>query len=114
MSTFEIDKFILYVEASDAEVRLYSADPSSYVAEWERRAAGSRVPVANGGTLTAEEREALASIDYAELYRLGAHPYVLWHFVEAVFVWAGEVSWPEMTERYRAAITPYGYPDFST
>lgn len=72
------------------------------------------MPVPDGGVLNAGEREALATGDYAELYRLGAHPYVLWHFVEAVFVWEGDVSWAEMTERYRAAITPHGSPDFST
>lgn len=114
MSTFEIDKFALYVEASDEQVRSYAADPEAYVARWEQRGLASRVPVADGGALTMEERRALATGDYAELYRLGAHPYVLWHFVEAVFVWAGDVSWPEMTERYRTAITPHGRPDFST
>ncbi len=114
MSTFDIDKFIMHVEASDQQVRDYAADPTAFVAQWEERGLASRVPVADGGSLTANERRTLEERDYAELYRLGAHPYVLWHFVEAVFVWAGDVPWPEMNERFREAVAPLGYPDFST
>ncbi len=60
------------------------------------------------------ERAALIGRDHAELYRLGAHPYVLWHFVEAIRVWTGETTWPEMKERYREDIAPHGTADFST
>ena len=114
MSTYDLDKFIMYVEASDDQVRSYAADPEAFVARWEQRGLASRVPVDDGGSLSAGERQVLAEADYAELYRLGAHPYVLWHFVEAVFIWAGDVPWPEMNVRFREAVAPHGLPDFST
>lgn len=114
MSRFQIDKFISLVEGSDQAVLDYVADPEGFVAAWEERAASSRLPRSDAGTLTAEERAVLVNMDHAELYRLGAHPYVLWHFVEAVRVWAGDATWPEMKERFRADIEPHGSPDFST
>ena len=114
MSRFEIDKFISYVEGSDQADLEYVADPEGFVAAWEERAAASRLPRPDGGTLDPPERAALVNRDHAELYRLGAHQYVLWHFVEAIRVWTGEVTWPAMTERFRADIEQYGAPDFST
>lgn len=114
MSRFQIDKFIGFVEGSDQAVLDYVADPAGFVNAWEGRAARSRLPTPDSGTFTDEERAALIGIDHAELYRLGAHPYVLWHFVEAVRVWAGDATWPEMTERFRTDIEPHGTPDFST
>ena len=114
MSRFQINKFISFVEGSDQAVLDYVADPEGFVAAWEERAASSRLPRPDAGTLTAEERAALVNRDHAELYRLGAHQYVLWHFVEAIRVWTGEVTWREMKERFRADIAPHGSPDFST
>ncbi|MDH3248132.1 MAG: hypothetical protein OEQ47_04190 [Acidimicrobiia bacterium] len=114
MSRFQIDKFISYVEGSDQAVRDYVADPEGFVAAWEERAASSRLPHPDSGTLSAEERTALVNRDHAELYRLGAHQYVLWHFVEAIRVWTGEVTWPEMKEQFRKDIAPHGTPDCST
>ncbi len=114
MSRFQLDKFITWVEGLDAEVEAYSSDPAAYVDSWESRAAASRLPTPDSGTLTGEERAALVAIDHGELYRLGAHPYMLWHFVEAVRVWAGDARWPEMKERYRADVIPHGYPDITT
>ena len=89
MSRYQLNKFITWVEGLDAEVEAYSSDPAAYVDAWE-------------------------SVDHGELYRLGAHPYMLWHFVEAVRVWAGDATWPEMKERYRADVIPHGYPDITT
>lgn len=114
MSTYQLDKFLAHVEGSDDEVRRYVADPPTYIRSWVQRAASSRLPEPDSGPLTDEEREALATIDHAELYRLGAHPYLLWHFVEAVRVWAGDVSWPDMVERYRTDIAPHGVPWYGT
>lgn len=114
MSRFEINKFISFVEGSDQAVRDYVADPETFVAGWEERAAASRLPRPDGGMLDAQARAALVNRDHAELYRLGAHQYVLWHFVEAIRVWTGEVSWPEMKERYRTDIAPHAHPDIST
>ena len=114
MSRFQIDKFISYVEGSDEAVRRYVADPEGYVAAWEDRARHARLPTPDSGTFTDEERAALANGDHAELYRLGAHPYVLWHFTEAIRVWTGQTSWPEMKERFREDVLPYGTPWFGT
>lgn len=114
MSRFQINKFISFVEGSDETVREYVAHPEAYVAAWEQRARSSRLPTPDSGTFTDGERAALVARDHAELYRLGAHPYVLWHFVEAIRVWTGESIWPEMTERYREDIRPHGTPDFAT
>lgn len=114
MSRFEIDKFMSFVEGADQAVLDYVADPESFVAAWEQRAAAARLPTADSGSFTDDERAAFVSMDHAALYRLGAHPYVLWHFVEAIRVWAGEVTWPEMKERYRADTAPHDTPDFST
>lgn len=114
MSRFQVDKFISYVEGSDQAVLDYVADPQRYVAEWERQAMDSRLPTPNSGSFTDSERAALIGRDHAELYRLGAHPYVLWHFVEAIRVWTGETTWREMKERFRKDIAPHGSPDFTT
>ena len=114
MSRYQINKFVTYVEGSDAAVREYVADPATYVAAWEERAASTRLPTPDSGSFTGEERDALAARDHAELYRLGAHPYMLWHFVEAIRVWTGEATWPEMTERYRDDIAPHGVPSIMT
>ena len=114
MSRFEVDKFLSYVEGSDRAVRSYVEDPDGYVAGWESRRAESRLPVPDGGSFTEDERAALVTRDHAALYRLGAHPYVLWHFVEAIRVWTGEITWPEMTERYRADISRIEPPNIAT
>jgi hypothetical protein len=114
MSRFQIDKFISHVEGSDRAVLDYVADPEGYVGAWEQRAKASRLPTPDSGTFTDEERVALIGMDHAGLYWMGAHPYVLWHFVEAIRVWAGDVTWPEMKERFREDIAPHGTVDFST
>lgn len=111
---YAIDKFITYVEGSDQAVREYAADPEGYVAEWEERASLSRLPTPDSGRFTDDERVALASRDHVELYKMGAHQYMLWHFVEAIRVWTGEVSWLEMKEQYRTDIQQFGFVDFST
>lgn len=107
-----VDKLIRTIELSDDNVASYVADPAGFVHEWEQRGASSRVPIPDGGTLTDEERHAFVHRDYGELYRLRAHPYLLWHFIEAV--WIHEVPWPELKERYREAVIPHGLPDFTT
>ncbi len=114
MNRFEIDKFLTHVEASDAEVLSYVADPAQYVQSWTDRGAAARVPVPDGGRLSREAAAALGAVDYATLYRMGAHPYVLWHFAEAALVWAGELTWPELKEQFREAVLADGNPDFTT
>ena len=69
--------------------------------------AGDRARTEPGGT-----RRSFEARDYGELYRLGAHPYLLWHFAEAI--WVHEVPWPELNERYRAAADPTVTPTSSS
>lgn len=114
MSRFEVDKFITAVEASDDAVRAYVSDPEDFVAGWEERAETSRLPTPDSGRFTDAERVALVAGDHAALYEIGAHPYVLWHFVEAIRVWAGDATWPEMTARYRDDVRHFVTPDFTT
>jgi Aromatic-ring-opening dioxygenase LigAB, LigA subunit len=63
-----------------------------------------------GRDLTGEERKALIDVDYATLYRLGAHPFLLNGFTR--LVWKGDRA--ALNAEYRKNIAPFGYPDFST
>ena len=63
-----------------------------------------------GRDLTEEERKALIDVDYATLYRLGAHPFLLNGFTR--LVWKGDKA--ALNAEYRKNIAPFGYPDFST
>lgn len=109
MSRLMINKFMRAVEMSDAAVEAYVADPRAFVDHWLATSAPPSEP-SDDRALTDEEEAAVLTRDYGELYRLGAHPYLLWHFAEAI--WGNEVPWPELNERYRAAVAPHGYPDF--
>lgn len=112
MSAYMVDKLIRTIEMSDRNLASYMADTEGFVAEWERRGKSSRTPVADGGQLTEEEKRAFIERDYGELYRLGAHPYLLWHFTEAIYI--GEYEWPVLKEMYRDAVRVHGEPDFIT
>jgi len=109
MSKYMINKLMRAIEMSDAAVTAYVADPSAFVDAWIDGGAGPDA-VTDDQLLTDEERAAFIARSEAELYRLGAHPYLLWHFIEAV--WVHEVPWPTLNERYREAVRPYGYPDY--
>lgn len=109
MSRYMMNKFIRAVEMSDAAVARYIADPPAEVRRWLAGAAGPH-EATDDRELTAEEIGAFDAIDFEALYRLGAHPYLLWHWVEAVMVHT--TTWPELNERYREAVRPHGYPDF--
>ena len=63
-----------------------------------------------GRDLTQEERKALIDVDYATLYRLGAHPFLLNGFTR--LVWKGDKA--ALNAEYRKNIAPHGYPDFGT
>ncbi|SDU14444.1 hypothetical protein [Jiangella alkaliphila] len=108
MSTYMMNKFMRAVEMSDDAVRAYVADPAAFVDAWLAGAAGPDRRT-DDRVLTDAERAAFAARNYAALYALGAHPYLLWHFTEAVYI--HEVPWPELNERYREAVRPSGYPD---
>ena len=113
MSRCMIDKFMRFVELSDAEVAAYVADPPRYVERW---LGGGATPVraSDDRVLTDEERAAFGARDFEALYVLGAHPYLLWHFTEAVYAheFAPGSGWRELVERYRAAVAPHGVVDY--
>ncbi|HEY9365976.1 MAG TPA: hypothetical protein VIP55_05035 [Agromyces sp.] len=113
MSRYMIDKFMRFVELSDAEVAAYVADPPRYVERW---LGGGATPVraSDDRVLTDEERAAFGARDFEALYVLGAHPYLLWHFTEAVYAheFAPGSGWRELVERYRAAVAPHGVVDY--
>lgn len=114
MSRFELDKFILYVDAQATRVEEFHSDPAGYVGRWRARAATFRLPVPNGGILDDDEAAALATRDYGRLYEMGVHPYLLLHFARALDVQIEGTPWPDFVERYRAAVSPFGFPDFAT
>ncbi len=113
MTKYMVNKFIRAVELSDANVAAYVADTASFVEAWLAGGSGPET-VADDRVLTDEERAAFVARDIGELYRLGAHPYLLWHFIEAVY--EGEYTegfgWRELVERYRGQIAPQGFIDY--
>ncbi|MFI6292479.1 hypothetical protein ACIBEJ_12890 [Nonomuraea sp. NPDC050790] len=99
MSRYGINAFMREINLSPALLEAYVGDPAGCAREW-------------AGPLTDEERGALARRDYGALYGMGAHPYLLWSFTEAV--WVPEISRSELVERFRRAAAVHGYPDIST
>lgn len=103
MSRYAVNTFMQLVNLDAGRLAEYVRSPVAFVAEWE---------ASRGLPLSALERTALEERDYATLYRIGAHPYLLWSFTEAV--WVPEVSRPELVEAFRAAAREVGYPDWRT
>ncbi|HEY7065366.1 MAG TPA: hypothetical protein VII06_28065 [Chloroflexota bacterium] len=98
MSRYEIDK-VLRAVARDASARgAFLGDPGAYL---------------EGRDLTVEERAALRERDYTTLYRLGAHPFLLWPFTAKLAAEQGRTG-REVMREYMAAITPLGRPDYTT
>jgi len=103
MSKYLMNKLIHLVNMDEKAEEKFCANPRAFVEEWEKT---------QKLKLTAEEREALATKDYGQLYALGAHPFTLWSFTEAV--WVHEVPRPELVADYKAKAAKAGYPDFKT
>jgi len=103
MSKYLMNKFIHYVNMNEAAEKEYKSDPRTYVEKWEK---GEKLK------LTPEEREALCKRDYGKLYALGAHPFTLWSFTEAV--WVHEIPREELVKDYKEKAAKVGYPDFKT
>ena len=103
MSKYLMNKFIHHVNMSETAEKKYKSNPPGYVTEWEK---GEKLK------LSAEERDALGNRDYGKLYALGAHPFTLWSFTEAV--WAHEIPREELIKNYKEKAAKAGYPDFKT
>lgn len=103
MSKYLVNKFIHHVNMNESAEKEYKANPAAFVAKWEK---GEKLK------LTPGEREALCHRDYGKLYALGAHPFTLWSFTEAV--WGHEVPREELVKDYKEKTANIGYPDFKT
>jgi hypothetical protein len=109
MSKYMVNKLMWEVEREVESLAAFRSDPGAFLDRWE-----ATVPVPphpEGGTLATAERRALEALDYGVLYEMGAHPFILWQFVRAL--WPGDQV-EELIEAYREATLPLGYPDFST
>jgi hypothetical protein len=95
MSKYQVDKVMREVILDMKIANAFKADTEKFL---------------EGRDLTEEERNALIDIDYATLYRLGAHPFLLNGFTR--LVWKGDKA--ALNADYRKNIAPFGYPDFST
>ena len=103
MSKYLMNKLIHLVNMNEAAEKEYKARPREFIERWENTQSLRLEP---------EEREALATKDYGKLYALGAHPFTLWSFTEAV--WVHERPREELVADYKAKATKAGYPSFKT
>jgi hypothetical protein len=108
-----INKLLWEVESSTDDLESFKRDPAGFVAAWELRADTPQPPYPAGGTLTDEERRACVAVDFAGLYAMGAHPYLLWHFVRAVLV-SDTLPVEELSDSLKRAVDPLRRPDFTT
>jgi hypothetical protein len=103
MSKYLMNKLIHLVNMDEQAEEKYAANPREFVEKWEKTQKLKLEP---------EEREALATKDYGKLYALGAHPFTLWSFTEAV--WVHEKGREELVADYKAKAAKAGYPNFKT
>jgi hypothetical protein len=103
MSKYLMNKLIHLVNMDEDAEKEYKATPREFVEKWEKNHTVKLEP---------EEREALATKDYGKLYALGAHPFTLWSFTEAV--WVEEKSREELVADYKSQAAKAGYPSFKT
>lgn len=103
MSRYAVDKLMRLVNQDEVALADYTRDPARFVEKWEREV---------GPPLAPDERQALATRDYGRLYALGAHPFLLWSFIRAV--WEHDVQVPWLIQDYKAKAREVGYPDFAT
>jgi hypothetical protein len=103
-----VNKLMWEVERSEDSLTAFRHNPAGFLERWE--AAEPMPPYPEGGKLTPEERAAIEALDYRTLYAMGAHPFILWQFVRAL--WTDDPG--RLITQYREAIADLGYPDFAT
>jgi hypothetical protein len=106
-----INKLLWEVEGSDESLRAFIDDSAGFIDRWERTV--PLPPCPSGGTLTAEERTAFEAWDYSTMYRMGAHPFLLWQFARAVWV-PERMESHEFVVAFRVEVAEHGHPDFAT
>jgi hypothetical protein len=107
-----VNKAMWDIDRSERDLIRFKGDPLALLADWEARATRPEPPYPAGGTLTDEERAALANRDYGALYAMGANPYLLWQFARSVSV--PEIELENLISSFREAVEPHGRPDFHT
>jgi hypothetical protein len=103
MSKYLMNKLIHLVNMNQEAEKEYKARPREFVERWEKDQSLKLEPA---------EREALATKDYGKLYALGAHPFTLWSFTEAV--WVHEKAREDLIADYKAQAAKAGYPSFKS
>jgi hypothetical protein len=103
MSKYLMNKLIHLVNMNQDAEKEYRETPREFVEKWENTQKLNLEP---------EEREALATKDYGKLYALGAHPFTLWSFTEAV--WVNEVPREQLVKDYKEKAAKAGYPSFKS
>jgi hypothetical protein len=103
MSKYLMNKLIHLVNMNQDAEKEYRAKPREFVEKWENTQKLKLDP---------DEREALATKDYGKLYALGAHPFTLWSFTEAV--WVHEVPREQLVKDYKEKAAKAGYPSFKS
>lgn len=98
MSRYVVNKVMREVNMRPDALAAYREDSAGFV----REIVG----------LSRHERTALAEKDYGALYAMGAHPYLLWSFIEAALV--PPMPRADLVEAFRIAAGAVGYPDFAT
>jgi hypothetical protein len=98
-----MNKIIHLVNMNQDAEKEYRTKPREFVDKWEKTQKLKLEP---------EEREALATKDYGKLYALGAHPFTLWSFTEAV--WVHEVPREQLVKDYKEKAAKAGYPSFKS
>lgn len=115
MARYDVNAFMRWVNMHQAAHAAYIADTAATVRDWEARRDQEVLdpePSPIGGRLTDEERQALIDRDFGALYDMGAHPYLLWSFTEAVYL--HELPRDVIVQRFRERVADSGYPDFAT
>jgi len=103
MSRYTVNRILRDLYLNSAELDRYRADPDRYVQHWQ---------LTHQRPLTEAEAAAVTATDYAALYAMGAHPYLIWGFCEAALV--PGIARSDLVAAYRAALLPLGYPEVST
>lgn len=106
MTRYAVNRFMRQVNMDPTSLERYVEDPEAFLRSYESQ------NLAPAAALNDRERSALEARDYAHLYAMGAHPYLLWSFTEAVLV--PPTPRPELVESFRTAAAAVGYPDWAT
>jgi hypothetical protein len=98
MTLYQVDRVVYEVGRDEDALRSFVADPKAYLADRK---------------LTDAERKALSDCDYAALWSMGAHPFILFNFVRRVLMARG-LPPDQITRDYKSTIEPLGRPSYAT